>query len=232
MWLRSPRLQRWIGGGFLERFSIGTVANLELLGLGGHKDPAIVKLIRRVRRERRWLVTANEAFLVHSLAKSAARLPGSMAEVGVYQGGSARMICEAKGDTPLHLFDTFEGLPDASDADGQVHVRGQYACNLESVRKYLDGYPNVQFHKGCFPEAVPAAMNERFSFVHMDVDLYQSTLDCLKYFYDRMLPGGVMLSHDYSILAGVRTAFAEFLADKPEELVELPSTQCLVIKLA
>ncbi len=39
-----------------------------------------------------------------------------------------------------------------------------------------------------------------------------------------------MLSHDYSILAGVRQAFAEFLADKPEDLIELPTTQCMVIK--
>jgi hypothetical protein len=39
-----------------------------------------------------------------------------------------------------------------------------------------------------------------------------------------------MLSHDYSILAGVERAFAEFLADKPEGLIDLPTTQCMVIK--
>jgi hypothetical protein len=39
-----------------------------------------------------------------------------------------------------------------------------------------------------------------------------------------------MLSHDYSVLSGVKQAFTEFLADKPEDLIELPSTQCLVIK--
>ncbi|MDZ4778846.1 MAG: TylF/MycF/NovP-related O-methyltransferase [Planctomycetia bacterium] len=231
MWLRNARFQRLIGGGVLERISIGTVATLELLGLVGHKDPAIVRLIRQVRRERRWLVTANEAFLVYSLARSTAKLSGSMAEVGVYQGGSAKMICEAKGETPLHLFDTFEGLPESSAADNHVHVPGQYACSLGSVRTYLSGYSNVHFHKGRFPDGTLPLANARFSFVHFDVDLYQSTLDCLRFFYERMLPGGVMLSHDYSILAGVRQAFAEFLADKAEELVELPSTQCLVIKL-
>lgn len=231
MWLRNPRVQRLIGGGFLERFSIGAVAMLELMGLGGHKEPATVKLIRRIRRERRWLVTANEAFMVHSLSRAAAKLPGSMAEVGVYQGGSARMICEAKGDRPLHLFDTFEGMPESSAADNNVHSRGQYACSLESVRKYLSGYSNVHFYQGRFPDGASAIADERFSFVNFDVDLYQSTFDCLKFFYERMLPGGVMLSHDYSILAGVRQAFTEFLADKPEELIELPSTQCLVFKL-
>jgi hypothetical protein len=32
------------------------------------------------------------------------------------------------------------------------------------------------------------------------------------------------------VLSGVKQAFGEFLADKPEDLIELPSTQCLVIK--
>jgi O-methyltransferase len=59
----------------------------------------------------------------------------------------------------------------------------------------------------------------------------ESTLACLEFFYPRMIPGGIMLSHDYSILAGVRQAFTEFLTDKPEPVIELPSTQCMVIKL-
>ncbi len=50
----------------------------------------------------------------------------------------------------------------------------------------------------------------RFSFVHLDVDLYESTLAGLEYFYPRLIPGGVILSHDYSILAGVKKAFEDF----------------------
>jgi hypothetical protein len=40
-----------------------------------------------------------------------------------------------------------------------------------------------------------------------------------------------MITHDYDILAGVQKAFKEFLADKPEGLIELPTTQCMVVKL-
>jgi hypothetical protein len=46
-----------------------------------------------------------------------------------------------------------------------------------------------------------------------------------------MTPGGIMLSHDYGLLAGVEAAFTEFFADKPEKVFELPTTQCMVIKL-
>jgi O-methyltransferase len=215
----------------IERTAIGAVAQLELLGLGGHKHSSVVRLIRRVRRERRWLVTANEAYLVYTLAKAQSKQEGHMAEVGTYQGGTAGMICEAKGDRSLHVFDTFDGLPASIEQDGNVHRPKQYACSLESVRGYLAKYADVVYYKGCFPETAGPIEGLRFSFAHFDVDLYESTRACLEFFYPRMISGGIMLSHDYSILSGVRTAFDEFLRDKPEGLIELPTTQCMLVKL-
>jgi O-methyltransferase len=70
----------------------------------------------------------------------------------------------------------------------------------------------------------------QFCFVHLDVDLYESTKQCLEYFWPRLIPGGVVISHDYSILEGVRNAFAEFSADKRENVIEMPTTQCMMIK--
>jgi hypothetical protein len=71
---------------------------------------------------------------------------------------------------------------------------------------------------------------QRFSFAHFDVDLYEGTKACLNYFYPRMIPGGIIISHDYSLLAGVEQAFNEYFADKPERIIDLPSTQCMVIR--
>lgn len=231
MWLRNPRFQRMIGGGRLELLSVGLIARLELLGMRAHKDSELVRLIRRVRRERRSLLTGNEACLVHTLARGQRNRPGQMAEVGTYQGASAKLICEAKGDTPLHLFDTFTGLPKSAAEDRNVHREHQYACSLEAVQAYLAKYPNVRYYAGRFPETANDVSNEQFSFVHLDVDLYESTLSCLKFFYPRLIPGGILLSHDYSLLAGVRLAFDQFLSDKPEDLIELPTTQCMLVKL-
>lgn len=218
----------------LERTLIRFASWIEMLALRWHKDKETLRLIRKTRRERKWLLTTNEAFMVHSVARAQSRQPGAMAEVGVFEGGSARMICEAKGDTTFHLFDTFEGLPPASEHDATAHLNktNLYACSLESVKQYLQRYPNLFLHKGLFPDsATRVPEDEAFSFAHFDVDLYESTLGCLEYFYPKMIPGGVILSHDYSILAGVRKAFSEFLDDKPEMLIELPSTQCLVVKM-
>jgi len=199
--------------------------------LDKHKEPEAVSLIRQVRRQRRCLLTAYECFTVYSLAKVYGRLPGELAEVGCFQGASTRLILEASPDKVLHAFDTFEGLPPSSAPDRGVHGEKQYACSLESVSEYLKDYKHVRLYKGRFPETAGPIENLQFGFVHCDVDLYDSTLGCLKFFYPRLLRGGVLLSHDYSVLNGVKAAFAEFFADKPESPIELPSTQCMIIKV-
>lgn len=229
---KNQRLQRLIGGGWLERLWLNTLSKIQLAVMAAHKDKPTVGVLRRVRRQRRSLLTAYECYFVYSFARSQTKLPGDMAEVGMYEGCSARLICEAKGDRPFYGFETFEGLPQATAPDGPVHIEKQYTSSYESVVAYLKDFPNVHIYKGVFPETAGPIEDKRFSFAHFDVDLYEGTRACLEFFYPRMVPGGIMLSHDYSLLAGVRKAFDEFLADKPEAILELPSTQCMVVKLA
>ncbi len=206
------------------------LARLELGILGGHKDAAAMRGIRRARIGRESLLSGNEAFTVYSLARSQSALGGDMAEVGVYQGVSAMLISEASGNAPLHLFDTYEGLPDVNAEEHPRMRKGHYAASLESVQDFLSARRNVSYHRGVFPLTAGPCEESRFSFVHLDVDLKSSTLACLAFFYPRMLPGGVILSHDYSYLEGVRDAFAEFCVGRPERPMELATSQAMLVK--
>jgi hypothetical protein len=211
--------------------SIGLLARMELALLAGHKPGEVLDVIRRARRDRESLLTGNEAFTVFSLARAQSGLGGAMAEVGVYQGCSAKIISVASGGAPLHLFDTFTGLP---PPDAREHKRlreGQYAASLSGVRNFLADHANIHFHPGLFPETAAPCAETRFSFVHLDVDLKSSTLRCLEFFYPRMLRGGVILTHDYSYLHGVRAAFDEFLATREERAIEMSTSQAMVVKL-
>ncbi|HWB14082.1 MAG TPA: TylF/MycF/NovP-related O-methyltransferase [Pirellulales bacterium] len=229
MWLRSKFIQKF-GGGFFEQAGLDLWSALQIVALRSRKNPQDAELIARVRRERKCLNSAFECYLVMSLARSMTRLPGRFAEVGVYQGVTAKLIASVKGDRELHLFDTFEGLPPTSDKDDGVHRVAQYACSLESVKEYLRGQEQVYFHPGLFPDSARDVEESQYAFVHFDVDLYEGTLACLEYFYPRMTPGGVMISHDYGMLAGVQRAFQEFMADKPEPILEQPTTQAMIVK--
>lgn len=109
-------------------------------------------------------VGVDEAYLIAAAVHATRNVSGALAEVGVYRGGTARVICESKGDRTLHLFDTFEGLPPPTAVDIEFE-RGQYACPLPAVRKFLDGCAGLHFHEGLFPATAAGLENERFSFV-------------------------------------------------------------------
>jgi O-methyltransferase len=231
MLLRNRKLQGLVGGTFFEWLGIDIVARVEMIGLAFHKDWAKLKVLRRARRERWSMVTNQEMFIIHSIASGMVKVPGEYAEVGIYQGSTAKVICEAKGDKTLHLCDTFEGLPEPGEHEQHVEKKGRFACSQESIQKYLQGFPNLRLHKGFCPQSVRGVLDDtRFSFVHLDVDLYASTKECLEYFWPRLLPGGIVISHDYSILDGVRRAFTEFTAGTREQVIELPTTQCMMVK--
>ena len=227
----SSRLHMLIAGSrTVRRLSIGMMARIELMLLSGHKDRGVLKLINRVRRGRESLLSGNEAFTVFSLARAQAGLPGSMAEVGVFQGCSARLISLGSGGAALHLFDTFAGLPEPEGDEQSRMRRGHYAASLDGVKHFLRDRPDVSYHRGTFPDTAGPVADQRFSFVHLDVDLRSSTRACLEFFYPRMVPGGIILTHDYSYLEGVRDAFTEFLSERPERVMELPSSQAMLVK--
>jgi O-methyltransferase len=229
-WMKYETAQRIVGNNkILRRITVGLFAQLELLILGGHKDPAILKTIRRCRRQSESLLTGNEAFFLYSVAHAQSIFDCAMAEVGVFQGSSARIICEAKRQRPLHLFDTFSGLPQPGEKDKRLLKRGQYSGSLATVTNLLRAYSGVHLHPGEFPGSATGLEDMRFGFVHLDVDLYASTLSSLEFFYPRMAPGGVILTHDYSTLPGVAQAFTDFLVAKPSALIELPTTQAMIV---
>jgi O-methyltransferase len=229
-WMKYEAAQRIVGNSkILRRLTVGFFAQLEFLILGGHKDPAVLKTIRRCRRQSESLLTGNEAFFLYSVAHAQSNLDCAMAEVGVFQGSSARIICEAKREQPLHLFDTFSGLPQPGARDRRLLKRGQYSSSLTAVTRLLSGYSGVHLHPGEFPASAIGLEDLRFGFVHLDVDLYASTLASLNFFYPRMVPGGVILTHDYSTLPGVAQAFTDFLAAKPSTMIELPTTQAMIV---
>lgn len=228
----SARLHRLIAGSRVVRsLSIGLLARIELAFLAGHKDAGVLAAIRQARSGRELLLSGNEAFNVFSLARAQRRLGGEMAEVGVYQGCSAKIISIASGAMPLHLFDTFAGLPAPDDGEYVRMREGHYAASLASVQAFLADCQNISFHPGLFPDSASLCGEQRFSFVHLDVDLKSSTRACLEFFYPRMVPGGVILTHDYSYLEGVRAAFAEFLAERREQPIELSTSQAMLVKL-
>lgn len=175
----------------------------------------------------------NEKENIFNLVRETNKIPGDISEVGVYQGGSAKIICEAKDKKKLHLFDTFQlGLLDVSERDDEAIKNLVFKSTKEQVQTLLKEYENVFFYEGQFQETGHNLQKTRFSFVHLDVDTYKTMKYCLEFFYEKMNIGGVILSHDYGMLAGIQRAFDEFFEDKKEPILIMATTsQALIVKV-
>lgn len=173
------------------------------------------------------------AYSIYSICKSICdKRKGNLAEVGVGLGLSAKLICEAKGKNILYLFDMFGVIPNEA-LYGQNWNVDWYTknCSLDKVTDYLEGYKQVEYFCGYFPDSVTEdILKKKFIFVHLDVDLHESTKKCLEFFYPRMEKGGVILSHDYGTTKE-RKIYDDFFKDKDEIIIDLFGGQAMIIKL-
>lgn len=127
---------------------------------------------------------------------------GNVAEAGVYRGEFAQVINENFPDKKLYLFDTFEGFDDRDLAEEQGWTaspeKGDFLkeTSIDLVKSRLPHIENVIIKQGFVPDTFEGISDE-FVFVNLDMDLYRPTKEALKWFYPRMVKGGVILVHDY-----------------------------------
>lgn len=183
--------------------------------------------------EGRMILSLREAYNIYKYLIRSLPLEGEIAELGTYRGGSAKLISAFKGDKPLHLFDTFEGMKETNEFVDEHRVGDFADTSLQEVKAYLKGYKNIHFHQGWFPNTTEELPKDiQFCFVHLDCDLYEPTLAALEYFYPRLVKKGAIISHDYYSVScpGVKKAFHEFADEKEIDVFHLWDTQALIVK--
>jgi len=181
------------------------------------------------------LVDRMRCFMIYQYAKQMTRLSGSVAEVGVYKGGTARLLAEIFKSTgkTIHLFDTFSGMP-KSHPTKDKHIAGDFKdTSLEDVLNYLSNYKNIQVYPGLFPETAQPISHLTFCLVHIDADIYESIKHCCDFFYPRVQRGGIIIFDDYGFLScpGAKVAVDEYFSDKIERPCYLPTGQCIISRL-
>jgi hypothetical protein len=161
---------------------------------------------------------------------------GDIVEFGCMTGRTANVMAAAmaswKADKKIHLFDSFEGLPPAThEVDrSSDHVKdGTWApgtckgLSPAALKKKCMNYlpaEKILIYEGWFSanmSKIPSGT--KFALVHVDCDLYQSTMDCLDYlFKEKMIsPGAILLFDDWycshsSNAHGERKAWSELVS--------------------
>lgn len=183
--------------------------------------------------QRRW---ALKQFL-----RMTAAVNGDTAECGAYRGASSWLMLHANKDARCsnqkmhHIFDSFEGLSSPNKNDGTHWKQGDLAAETQIVEACLTPFLHgidYKMYKGWIPERFSEVGNILFSFVHIDVDLFQPTHDSISFFYPRLNKGAILLCDDYGFLTcpGATKAIDDYLFDKKEKMLSLPDGGGFFIK--
>jgi len=154
---------------------------------------------------------------------------GDIVETGVWRGGAsilARAVLMAHGvrDRRVVLADSFCGLPPPdrsqfpADADSDLHLQADLAVGLEQVRENFRRFnlldDQVVFVPGWFRDTMPVLQIGAIAVLRLDGDMYESTIDPLRYLYDHVTPGGYVVVDDYHVVPGCRQAVHDFFAGR------------------
>lgn len=155
---------------------------------------------------------------------------GSVVELGCYTGGSAAAmaICleQAHSKWPLHVYDSFMGLPiknslDNSPAGHQFTAGVLHATKAELVKTFRRKHAPLPFiHKAWFDDLTPADLPEHIRFAFLDCDYYDSIMTSLRLVWPKLAQGAVVVVDDYrnESLPGVAKAVDAWLLTHPGQL--------------
>jgi hypothetical protein len=179
---------------------------------------------------------AHRRLALQQLLRLTSHVEGDTAECGVYKGCGSYIILAANerssSDRIHHVFDSFEGLSRPDEKDGDYWTAHDLTAEEALAKRKLIMFERVRFYKGWIPSRFTEIGEHKFSFVHVDVDLYEPTLKSIEFFYDKINTGGIFVCDDYGFLTcpGATSAIDEFLLSRKEKMVSLPGGGGFFIK--
>lgn len=146
-------------------------------------------------------------------ASTAARLPGDFMECGVNAGFMSSSIMQLldwnKMSKTFYLLDTFSGIDpqyvsEEERTEGileknqKLFELGFYVSGLEAVRRNFAEWERVEIVPGSIPETLSQVSAKQIAFMHIDMNCAPPEVAALEYFWDRLVPGAVVLLDDYA----------------------------------
>ena len=174
------------------------------------------------------------------LYKKIVDLPGTIAEFGIYKATSLirwlslREIYETSKTRKIVGFDNFGSFPKRglntvkSDLKfvKKFEKSGGDGLTLEETEAILKAksFSNYQLISGDIRDTLPSFLKnnnaERFSLIHLDIDVYEPTAFVIKELYQRLVTGGLLIIDDYNTVEGATIAVDEFVSKHPNLKIE------------
>lgn len=151
----------------------------------------------------------------YDMFKKTELLEGNIVEVGVASGDTIAFLnnlCLQFGiNKKIYGFDSFEGFSAPSKEDGDYFKKyySRYRRTYSKFSKKIvyrnlldwcgssDNIINIELCKGYIPESLSKYDRGKISLMNIDLDIYQPTLDSLRFFWPMLQKGGVMMLDEY-----------------------------------
>jgi O-methyltransferase len=150
-----------------------------------------------------------EAINYLRIAGAGGRLPQTYFEFGCHSGRTFSTAVNAVNylqmkEFQFHAFDSFEGLPETSDEDGYFEA-GTFDTSesdfISIVKRRTGHFIGSEFvHKGFYSDSLTADLQSRLpkvGVVHVDVDLYSSTIELFEFIKPLLCDGSLVLFDDW-----------------------------------
>tara|TARA_B100000989_G_C19529920_1_gene469025 strand:- start:1078 stop:1848 length:771 start_codon:yes stop_codon:yes gene_type:complete len=170
-------------------------------------------------------------------------------ECGCWKGhssyGIAKILKKYSFNKNFYIFDSFEdGLSRKTSEDINIkryiqnedEIKNQinyFKSDLNKFQNLMMEFKFIKIHKGWIPDVFKKTEKKKYSFIHIDLDLYQPTYDTISFFYDQLILDGVIVCDDYncSDFPGAKLAIDSFIKNKKIKFFyEIPLGGCIIIK--
>ena len=136
-------------------------------------------------------------------------VPPVFFEFGCHSGRTFSAVVNAaryfnmKG-TEFYAFDSFEGLPETHEEDG-IFQTGSFCTSVIDFKKIVKQKTNLELDnnhiiEGYYSESLKTELQNRLpkvGMVHIDVDLYSSTVEVLEFIKPLLVIGTVLIFDDW-----------------------------------
>ena len=193
----------------------------------------------------------NKILSCYELFKMALHIPGAIVECGVFKGVSLirwatfRDIFSDLSAKRIIGFDIFGKYPEANLPEDKLHRKsfingagkGISKEQLESILVQKD-ITNVELVAGDIVKTAPRYVEQhpglKISLLYLDCPIYEPVFSALENFYDRIMPGGLLLLNGYAKIAqlGETKAVDDFFTNSDISIRRLPFSfsPCYLIK--
>jgi len=157
-------------------------------------------------------------------------LEGDFITAGISYGVAPRIIYDfvkfEKLNKVYHFIDPFLGIGNDGDVNKSYNKSKQYV---------LDQYPKsapIKLHNELIPNCFPLNGVDKISFAHLNTGVYLAEAKSLKYLFDKLIKGGVIIIDNYSLFNGYEKMkiYDPFIKELEVEIFVLVTGQGVILK--